>query len=93
VAQVYVGDTHAKVPRPAKELKGFTKVNLRAGETRRVTVPLDGRALTYYDANRKQWRADAGDFQVLVGRSSEQIELRGKVTLPNAFTIGNGRRR
>jgi beta-glucosidase len=92
VAQVYVGDTHAKVPRPAKELKGFTKVNLRAGETRRVTVPLDGRALTYYDANRKQWRADAGNFEVLVGRSSEQIELRGKVTLANALTIGNDRR-
>ncbi len=90
VAQVYVGDTHAKVPRPAKELKGFTKVSLRAGETRRVTVPLDSRALTYYDVNRKQWRADAGDFEVLVGRSAEQIELRGKLTLANAFTIGNG---
>ena len=90
VAQVYVGDTHAKVPRPAKELKGFTKVSLRAGETKRVTVPLDGRALSYYDVNGKQWRADAGDFEVLVGRSSEQIELRGKLTLANALTIGNG---
>jgi beta-glucosidase len=93
VAQVYVGDTHAKVPRPAMELKGFAKVSLRAGETRRVTVPLDSRALTYYDANGKQWRADAGNFEVLVGRSSEQIELRGKLTLANAFTIGNDERR
>jgi beta-glucosidase len=89
VAQVYVGDTHAKVPRPIKELKGFTKVSLRAGETKRVTVPLDGRALSYYDANGKQWRADAGDFEVLVGRSAEQIELRGKITLATSFTIGN----
>lgn len=93
VAQVYLGDTHAKVPRPVKELKGFTKVSLRAGETKRVTVLLEGRALTYYDANGKQWRADAGDFEVLVGRSAEQIELRGKLTLANAFTIGNDRRR
>jgi beta-glucosidase len=93
VAQVYVGDTHAKVPRPAKELKGFTKVSLRAGETKRVTVLLDGRALTYYDAKGKQWQADAGDFEVLVGRSSEQIELRGKLTLASALTIGNDRRR
>ena len=92
-AQVYVGDTHAKVPRPAKELKGFTKVSLRAGETKRVTVPLDGRSLSYYDANGKQWRADAGDFEVLVGRSAEQIELRGKLTLANPFTIGNGLQR
>jgi beta-glucosidase len=90
VAQVYVGEPQAKVPRPAKELKGFTKVSLRPGETKRVTVPLDGRALAYYDVNGKQWRADAGNFEVLVGRSSEQIELRGKLTLANALTIGNG---
>jgi beta-glucosidase len=81
VAQVYVGDTQTRVPRPAKELKGFLKVNLRAGETRRVSVMLDRRALSYYDVNAKQWRAEPGDFNVLVGRSSEQIELRGKLTL------------
>ncbi|MFN2511085.1 MAG: beta-glucosidase [Pyrinomonadaceae bacterium] len=81
VTQVYVGDTHAKVPRPAKELKGFAKVNLRPGETRKLVVPLDARALSYYDSTAKQWRAEPGDFQVLVGRSSEQIELRGKLTL------------
>jgi beta-glucosidase len=81
VAQVYVGDTHAKVARPAKELKGFAKVSLRPGETRRVTVTLDRRAFSYYDADARQWRADPGEFDVLVGRSSEQIELRGKITL------------
>ena len=48
VAQVYVGDKQTRVPRPAKELKGFVKVNLRPGETRRVSVVLDGRALSYY---------------------------------------------
>ncbi|MDX6290200.1 MAG: beta-glucosidase, partial [Blastocatellia bacterium] len=76
VAQVYVGDPQTKVPRPAKELKGFVKVSLRPGETRRVSVMLDSRALSYYDVNAKQWRAEPGDFNVLVGRSSEQIELR-----------------
>jgi beta-glucosidase len=81
VAEVYVGDTHAKVARPAKELKGFSKIMLRPGETRRMTVTLDRRAFSYYDADSKQWRADPGDFDVLVGRSSEQIELRGKLTL------------
>ena len=81
VAQVYVADHHAKVPRPAKELKGFSKINLRPGETRRVTVSLDNRALSYYDVDGKQWVAEPGDFDVLVGRSSAQIELRGKVNL------------
>jgi beta-glucosidase len=81
VAQVYVGDTQTKVRRPAKELKGFVKVNLRPGETRKVSVILDRRALSYYDVNAKQWRAAPGDFNVFVGRSSEQIELRGKLIL------------
>jgi beta-glucosidase len=81
VAQVYVGDSHARVPRPPKELKGFAKVSLRPGESRHVTVTLDRRALSYYDASAKAWRAEPGDFEVLVGRSSEQIELRGKLTL------------
>jgi len=81
VAQVYVGDTQTKVPRPAKELKGFVKVSLRPAETKKVSVILDRRSLSYYDVNAKQWRAEPGDFDVLVGRSSEQIELRGKLTL------------
>lgn len=81
VAQVYIGDTQTKVPRPAKELKGFVKVNLRPEESRKVSVVLNSRALSYYDVNAKQWRADPGDFNVFVGRSSEQVELRGKLTL------------
>ena len=89
VAQIYIGDSHAKVSRPVKELKGFAKVNLRAGETMRLVVPLDARALSYYDASAKQWRAEPGDFEVLVGRSSEQIELRGKLTLPAAIAAPN----
>ena len=75
VAQLYVSDGHAGIPRPAKELKGFSKVSLAPGETRTVTLPLDLRSLAYYDVQGKQWRADAGEFKVLVGRSSQEIEL------------------
>jgi len=81
VAQVYVGDTRTKVPRPTKELKGFAKVSLTPGETKKVSVILDRRSLSYYDVNTKQWRAEPGDFNVLVGRSAAQIELQGKLTL------------
>lgn len=88
VAQVYLGDTHAKVARPAKELKGFVKVKLRPGEKRRVTINLNSRALSYYDAEAKQWRAEPGTFDVLIGRSSEQIELRGRLTLTTAMAAG-----
>jgi beta-glucosidase len=87
VAEVYVGDGHSKIARPAKELKGFTKVNLRPGEKRRVTVTLDARSLSYYDPDAKGWRAEAGDFDVLVGRSSAEIELRGHLRLETAIPM------
>jgi beta-glucosidase len=81
VAQLYIGDGHAKVERPAKELKGFAKVALNPGETKHVTIPLDQRSLAYYDVAGKQWKAEAGEFAVLVGSSSQQIELRGTLKL------------
>jgi beta-glucosidase len=81
VAQVYVAEMHSKVPRPPKELKGFIKVKLRPGETRRVSVSLDRRALSYYDVGAKQWHADPGEFGVLVGRSSADIVLEGTLKL------------
>ena len=84
VAQVYVAEAHPKVPRPAKELKGFARIDLKPGETKTSTVALDGRAFSYYDADAKQWRADPGEFQILVGRSSQDIQLRGSITLSPA---------
>ena len=75
VAEVYVGETHSSVPRPVKELKGFQKVRLDAGESRHVTVTLDRRAFAYYNVENHDWTVDAGEFSVSVGSSSEQIEL------------------
>jgi len=81
VAQVYVGDHHAPVPRPVKELKGFAKINLSPGETKSVTVKLDRRAFSYYDVKNHAWRVAPGDFDLFVARSAADIELTGKVTL------------
>ena len=91
VAQVYVAEPSAKVSRPAKELKGFSRVNLKPGETKTATVILDGRAFAYYDADAKRWHADASDFQILVGDSSQNIALRGTVTLSaaNVASVNN----
>ena len=81
VAQVYVGDRHSSVPRPVRELKGFSKVNLGAGETKQVSVTLDRRAFAYYDVKKHDWTVEPGDFEILVGSSSAKTELNGKVTL------------
>jgi beta-glucosidase len=77
VAEVYIGDPHATVPRPVKELKGFARVILKPGQTQKVTLGLDRRALSYYDANAKQWKAAPGEYEVMVGSSAEQIDLHG----------------
>ena len=87
VPQVYLANPRASVPRPPKELKGFAKITLPPGETRRVTVPLDGRSLAYYDVNGKQWRAEAGTYDVLVGSSSADITLSSTLTLARAATV------
>jgi beta-glucosidase len=79
VAQVYVAEAHASLPRPPKELKGFERVMLQPGETKRVSVELDGRAFAFYDVQGKHWKVDAGEFGVLVGDSSADIALKSNV--------------
>jgi beta-glucosidase len=88
VAQVYVGDSHARIDRPARELKGFQRVELEPGQTRQVKVMLNGRAFTYFDTNVKHWHADPGEFSILVGRSVEDIQLTGKIDLTSSIDIG-----
>jgi beta-glucosidase len=85
VAQAYVTDDHSPVERPGKELKGFVKIELKAGEKRRVELMLDQRDLSYYDVNSKEWRIPPGQFAVLVGSSSQNIQLQGSFTLPEAI--------
>jgi beta-glucosidase len=82
VSQVYVGARNAPVDRPRKELKGFSKVTLEPGESRRVTVQLNGRALAYYQPRERAWVVDDDVFTVSVGASSEDIRLRSRVFSP-----------
>jgi beta-glucosidase len=81
VAQVYVRDEVSSLPRPLKELKGFSKVFLKAGEKRRLTVTLPAGAFSFYDPARGGWVLEAGDFTVTVGASSRDTRLEGKVRL------------
>jgi beta-glucosidase len=81
VAQVYVAPIQPKVPRPPKELKAFARVELKPGEVRRVTVELDARAFSYWDTSGRQWRADAGDYRILVGSSTADTPVDATITL------------
>lgn len=77
-AQVYVRQHQCSVERPQKELKGFEKVALQPGESKRIHVKLPLRALQYYDTTSKSWKDDAGKFSIFVGASSRDIRLSGE---------------
>ena len=79
VAQVYVGDDVCSLVRPAKELKGFDKVYLKAGETKRVSVRLDDEAFRFFDPIQRKFVIEPGMFTVHVGASSADIRLTGKL--------------
>lgn len=81
ISQVYLHEVKSKVERPYKELKGFDKIVLKAGETKTISIQLDRRALSYYNVNKKNWIADPGNFEVLVGSSSKDIRLKGTFLL------------
>ena len=79
--QVYVHDGHSTVSRPDIELKGFEKVFLNPGEQKRVTLFLDERAFSYFDAEAHRWRLDPGRFVIFVNASATDNRLSQEVVL------------
>lgn len=76
VAQLYIGMKDGKVFRPAKELKGFQKVFLKAGESRRVHIPFDDKTFRYWNVRTEQWETEGGTYTVMIGASCLDIRLR-----------------
>jgi beta-glucosidase len=81
VAQLYVSDPSSKASRPERELKGFQKIRLAPGETRHVTINLDARAFSYWDASAHKWTIDPGKFVIHVGDSSESTPLHADLAI------------
>ena len=81
VAQLYVSKPDAQVFRPTKELKGFTKVFLKAGESKTVAIPLDDKAFRYFNVKTNQFEVEGGGYQILIGASAADIRLSGSVTV------------
>ena len=79
VAQVYVGKKDSDVFRPKKELKGFTKVFLKAGESKTVTVPFDDKTFRYYNVDTLNWEEEGGEYQIYVAASVEDVRLEGSI--------------
>ena len=75
VAQLYINDVEASVPRPEKELKGFKKVYLEPGESQTLSIPFCEKALSFWDIETHDWKAEPGEFKVLIGSASNDIHL------------------
>ena len=75
VAQLYVHAVNLTVYRPNKELKGFAKVFLKAGESKTVTIPLDDKAFRYWNSVTNSFEIDGGAYEIQIGSSVEHIRL------------------
>ena len=84
--QLYVHDSRPKIDRPVRELKGFAKIGLKPDETRTVQMTLHARDLAYFDEPGRQWRADAGDYEIAVGASSRDLRQKTPLRLSSLFT-------
>src|SRR5262245_48292417 len=87
VAQLYVQEVKPRLQRPLKELKGFSKVFLKPGEKKTITIPLDERSFAFYDPDKKGWVADAGDFKIFVGGSSRDLPLQKDFRLGKSINL------
>ena len=79
IAQLYIGKADGKIFRPVRELKGFKKVFLKAGESARVEIPFDKRTFRYYNVKTNAWEEEGGRYEVSIGASSEDIRLHGEI--------------
>jgi beta-glucosidase len=79
VVELYVAHPESKVARPARELKGFRRVTLAAGEKRAVSIPLAAASLAYWDEGANKWVVESEPVEILVGSSSADVRERKTV--------------
>ncbi|MBN1351866.1 glycoside hydrolase family 3 C-terminal domain-containing protein [candidate division KSB1 bacterium] len=77
IVQLYLQDMEASLEREVKALKGFQRISLNPGETKRIEFSLDREALSFFDMKTRSWVAEPGQFRVLIGCSSRDIRLEG----------------
>lgn len=81
IVQMYIAPRCGGVYRPQKELKGFQKVFLKAGEEKEIVLPLEERSFAYFDVHKGQWEVEAGEYILLIGSSSRDFRLAKRMTL------------
>lgn len=88
VAQLYVSKTSDTVFRPVRELKGFARVELKAGEEKEVVIPLDDKAFRFFDIRTNTWEIEAGTYCLMIGRNVCEIELEADIKIEGTVKEG-----
>ncbi|MBP5594077.1 MAG: fibronectin type III-like domain-contianing protein, partial [Pseudobutyrivibrio sp.] len=86
IAQLYVGKEETGLIRPKKELKGFKKVWIKAGESAEVEIPFDDKTFRYFSTVSNKWEIEAGEYQIYVGANVADIKLTGSVSKEGTIT-------
>ncbi len=86
IAQLYVGKKESGLIRPKKELKGFKKVWIKAGESVKVEIPFDDKTFRFFSTVSGKWEVEGGEYQIYVGASSLDIKLSGSVEKEGTIT-------
>ena len=76
VVQLYIGDRVAKGVRPYKELRGFERITLAAGESKEVSFTLDADRMGYYSPDDLQWTLEPGEVEIMIGRNARETDMR-----------------
>ncbi len=88
IPQVYVGTSSETVFRPVKELKGFKRVVLKAGEEKEVVIALDDKAFRFYDVRTNTWEVESGKYRIMVGRNANNVELMTDIAIIGTVNEG-----
>ena len=88
VVQLYVQDPECSVERPIQELKGFKKVFLKPGESKKMTFNIKKEDLAFWEVNNQHWKAEEGLFNIRIGTSSRGIHLNGSFELKETVIVG-----
>lgn len=87
IAQLYVGLPDSRIFRPEKELKGFARVFLKAGERKKVTILFDDKTFRYWNTRTNHWERESGNYRICIGASSQDIRLEDTLAISGSTEL------
>lgn len=88
VAQMYVSLESDTVFRPVRELKGFARVELEAGEEKEVVIPFDDKTFRFFDIRTNTWEVESGTYRIMIARNANEVELKTDITITGTVKEG-----